>query len=155
MTIAFLLSGCASIVSKTFYPIYVRTNPSNASVVITDKTGKEVFKGESPTTVYLKSGAGFFTRAEYQVRIGAPGYNEQTIPVTYKINGWYWGNILIGGLIGMLIVDPATGAMWKLATPPLDITLNKATASEGAPALKILTPEEVPPYLKGNLIPIK
>jgi hypothetical protein len=24
------------------------------------------------------------------------------------------GNIVFGGLIGLLIVDPATGAMWKL-----------------------------------------
>lgn len=30
------------------------------------------------------------------------------------MDGWYWGNILFGGLIGMLAVDPATGAMYKL-----------------------------------------
>jgi len=30
------------------------------------------------------------------------------------MSGWYWGNILIGGLIGMLVVDPLTGAMYKL-----------------------------------------
>ncbi|WP_174263189.1 CsgG/HfaB family protein [Citrifermentans bemidjiense] len=30
------------------------------------------------------------------------------------MNGWYWGNIVFGGVIGLLIVDPATGAMWKM-----------------------------------------
>ncbi len=30
------------------------------------------------------------------------------------LDGWYIGNIIFGGLIGFLIVDPLTGAMWKL-----------------------------------------
>ena len=30
------------------------------------------------------------------------------------MDGWYAGNILIGGLLGLLIIDPATGSMWKL-----------------------------------------
>lgn len=30
------------------------------------------------------------------------------------MNGWYIGNLLFGGIIGLLIVDPATGAMWTL-----------------------------------------
>lgn len=30
------------------------------------------------------------------------------------MDGWYMGNLLFGGFIGFLIVDPATGAMWKL-----------------------------------------
>jgi hypothetical protein len=33
------------------------------------------------------------------------------------MDGWYIGNILFGGVIGFLIVDPATGAMWKLGDP--------------------------------------
>jgi hypothetical protein len=34
--------------------------------------------------------------------------------LTSTIDGWYWGNLLIGGIIGMVFVDPLTGAMWKL-----------------------------------------
>ena len=30
------------------------------------------------------------------------------------IDGWYWGNLFLGGILGMLAVDPATGAMWAL-----------------------------------------
>lgn len=30
------------------------------------------------------------------------------------MDGWYVGNIIFGGLIGLLLVDPITGAMWKL-----------------------------------------
>ena len=42
-----------------------------------------------------------------------------------KVEGWYWGNILFGGLIGMIIVDPATGAMYKLDTEAVDVSLVK------------------------------
>ena len=44
------------------------------------------------------------------------GYEEQSQTLQSSMDGWYWGNFLFGGLIGMLAVDPATGAMYKL--PP-------------------------------------
>ena len=40
-----------------------------------------------------------------------------------RMNGWYLGNIIFGGLIGALIVDPATGAMWTFKEN--DIMMNK------------------------------
>ena len=30
------------------------------------------------------------------------------------VSGWYFGNILFGGLLGIVAIDPATGAMYKL-----------------------------------------
>jgi hypothetical protein len=72
LVVSFSLSGCASIVSKTSYPVLIRTEPKGSFVSITDRKGKEIFKGQSPATVNLKSGAGFFTKAEYQVRLSSP-----------------------------------------------------------------------------------
>ncbi|HCA7379988.1 TPA: hypothetical protein MX316_006554, partial [Pseudomonas aeruginosa] len=43
-----------------------------------------------------------------------PGHADTVVNLKSGVSGWYWGNILIGGLIGMLIVDPATGAMYSL-----------------------------------------
>lgn len=76
------------------------------------------------------------------------------VPVNYKLNGWYFGNLLLGGVIGMLIVDPATGSMWKLDTPPLSVTLLKPTAMI-EPALKILAIDEVSDVVKVNMVQIK
>ena len=42
------------------------------------------------------------------------------------INGWYFGNIIFGGLIGMLAVDPATGAMYTLSPKEVLATLHVA-----------------------------
>jgi len=149
-----LFSSCATLFGKSSYPISINSNPSGAVVAITDKRGKEVYKGQSPATVTLKSSAGYFSRAEYQVKITSPGYSELIVPVNYKLNGWYFGNLFIGGLVGMLIIDPATGAMWKLETPPINVTLNKSTASSGTPTLNVLEISAVPETMKGHLVAI-
>jgi hypothetical protein len=150
-----LFSSCATIFGKSSYPVSINSNPAGATVSITDKKGKEVYKGASPATVTLKSGAGFFSKAEYQVKISSTGFAEQVIPVNYKLNGWYFGNLLIGGVIGMLIVDPATGAMWKLDTPPINVTLNKSTASTEMPTLKIVDIASISQNLKDKLVRVK
>lgn len=153
MIIPTIIISCATILGKSSYPVSINTNPNGATISITDKKGKEVYKGQSPSTVTLKSGGGFFVKAEYQVKISANGYNEMIVPVNYKLNGWYFGNLLLGGVIGMLIVDPATGAMWKLDTPPISVTLSRPTAMS-APTLKILSVDEVSNAVKENMVRI-
>jgi hypothetical protein len=150
------LSSCASIVSRSTYPVNVRTEPKGASISITDKKGNEVYKGSSPATVELKAGAGFFTRAEYRVRISAAGYEEKIVPINFKIDGWYWGNLLIGGLLGMLIIDPATGAMWKISDPIIYETLEKSTLStSNIPTLRIIDIASIPEGYRDKLAQIK
>lgn len=154
-TLPILFSSCATIFGKSSYPVSISTNPKGANISITDKKSKEVYKGTSPATVTLKSGAGYFSKAEYKVKITAPGFGEQIIPVNYKLNGWYFGNLLFGGLIGMLIVDPATGAMWKLQTPPIYVTLDKLTETVTEPTLKIIDIKDVSESMKSNMIRLK
>lgn len=154
-TLPILFSSCATIFGKSSYPVSISTNPKGANISITDKKSKEVYKGTSPATVTLKSGAGYFSKAEYQVKITAPGFGQQIIPVNYKLNGWYFGNLLFGGLIGMLIVDPATGAMWKLQTPPIYVTLDKLTETVTEPTLKIIDIKDVSESMKSNMIRLK
>lgn len=155
-TLSLLLSNCATIVSKTSYPVSIDTSPSGVQVSVTDKKGKEIFKGKSPTVVRLKSGAGFFSRAEYQVRLTAKGFDEKIIPVTFKLNGWYFGNLVFGGIIGMLIVDPASGAMWRIDkfSDDINVVLSKSTAAVAEPTLKIIDIKDVPATMKGNLVRI-
>lgn len=154
MVMPVLITSCASILGKSAYPVSINSNPNGADISITDKKGKEVYKGQSPATVSLKSGAGFFSRAEYQVKISSKGYAEQVVPVIYKLNGWYFGNLFLGGFLGMLIIDPATGAMWKLDTPPISITLHKSNALN-TPTLEILNVNEVSDAVKANMVKIK
>ena len=88
LTVPLLFTSCATIFGKSSYPVSINTNPTGATISITDKKSKEVYKGTSPATVTLKSGAGYFSKAEYQVKLSSPGYGEQIIPINYKLNGW-------------------------------------------------------------------
>ena len=151
MVSIFLFSSCASIVSKSTYPLSINSSPSNAKVSITDKKGKEIYLGNTPATVKLKAGAGFFSKAEYQVKFSSMGYDEKIVPITFKLDGWYFGNLLWGGVLGMLIIDPATGAMWKIETEFLNETLSKSTASID-PEMKIMNINEIPDNWKTHLV---
>jgi hypothetical protein len=155
-TFLFLFQGCASILSKSSYPVHIRTQPAGADISITNKKGVEIFKGKSPATVSLKPGAGYFSRAEYQVKLTMGGYDEKILPVHFKLNGWYFGNLLIGGLLGMLIIDPATGAMWIIDknTGIVNETLEPSkppVVMNMSPELRIIDIKDVPEHLRASL----
>lgn len=112
---AFLTTtGCASIVGESQYPIAIRSTPAGAHFEVRNKSGELVHTGETPSSVTLKSSAGYFKGESYTVKFMKPGHADTVVNLKSGVSGWYWGNILIGGLIGMLIVDPATGAMYSL-----------------------------------------
>ncbi|MDA1343699.1 MAG: hypothetical protein O2966_07555 [Proteobacteria bacterium] len=62
----------------------------------------------------MASGAGYFDGDKYTLSFKKEGFQEKIATLDTEVNGWYFGNILFGGIIGMLIVDPSTGAMFKL-----------------------------------------
>ena len=54
--------------------------------------------------------------------------------------GWYLvGNFFMGGLIGYLIIDPLTGAMWNLTPKQLSTSLSKETARKQSAQKESLT----------------
>jgi uncharacterized protein YceK len=112
--VVLLASGCASIVSKSTYPVQISSNPAGAAVTVKDKNGMEAFTGTTPTTAMLSAGKSYFSSARYTLTFTKPGYATTTRVLDSSLDLWYLGNLLFGGLIGMLIVDPITGDMWKL-----------------------------------------
>ena len=150
-TVFFLFSSCASIVSKSTYPLTINSNPSNAEISIANKRGVEIYSGNTPAVVQLKASDGFFSKAEYSVRFSVPGYEERIVPVTFSLDGWYFGNIFLGGILGMLIIDPATGAMWKIDTDVINITLRQSAISVNS-ELRIMDINEIPENWKSKLV---
>lgn len=114
MFIGILLSSCATIVSKKEYPVNFSSSPAGCKVAVKRPDGSLVHQGTTPTTVTLPASAGFFQPAKYDVTFTTKRGQSKTIQFRSDIDGWYFGNLVFGGLIGMVIVDPATGAMWKL-----------------------------------------
>ena len=120
--------------------------------LIKDKKGIEIYTGNTPATLKLKSGAGFFSKARYQVTFEKVGYDKKVVPVEFKLNGWYFGNIIFGGPLGLLIIDPATGAMFKLETEFLNETLTKSVASVDTKELKLLDINNIPAEWRNHLV---
>ncbi len=147
-----VISGCASIVSDSSYPVALQSTPAGAAFTVTSKNGTVVHSGTTPATVTLKSGAGFFSAATYKITMKKAGHEPQVITVDATLDGWYIGNILLGGLIGMLIVDPATGAMWKLpeaASADLSQKISGQGLEKGQ--LQVVSLDQVPQEMRTNL----
>jgi len=148
--------GCASIVGKDLFPLTINSNPDGAKIVVKDEHGRAVFSGQTPTTVSLNAGESYFHAKEYTITFSKEGFADQQAVVKATISGWYFGNILFGGLIGFLIVDPITGKMWKLPDTPVVGNLYAKTAESGnSQSLQIVTIDQIPADVRSTLVALK
>ncbi len=138
--------GCASIIGKSSpEPLNVRSTPDQARVVITDEGGVKIFEGKTPTILSLEKKRGFFSGKKYNVTLSKDGFKDKNVVVDTQVGGWYiGGNLLFGGLIGWLIVDPATGAMWTLNTNEINATL-ESFPTPTAPLVPVSSPASPAP----------
>ncbi|WP_231670504.1 hypothetical protein [Pseudomonas mandelii] len=153
LTATLLTSGCASIVGDSKYPVNVSSTPSGADFTIKNKDGVVVHNGSTPNTVTLPSGRGYFKGEAYTITFKKAGYADTSATLETSMSGWYWGNLLFGGLIGMLVVDPLTGAMYKL---PADAAGNFGSPLPGeAPkSLTLLEIDQLSPSDRAALVRI-
>lgn len=151
---AVAVTGCASIISDSNYPVTVNSSPDGAKFQITNlDNGMTVMKGETPATVTLKASDGFFSGAEYAVKFEKDGYEAQDFMIDSKIDGWYFANLLFGGVLGFLVIDPATGAMWKL-DESLMVSMSKDEDAENK-TVSVLTLDDVPVSLRDKMVRIQ
>jgi hypothetical protein len=147
--LALASSGCATIVAKSTQKVQVSSEPAGATVTITNRAGNVVHTGTTPLTATLRKGAGYFKKEAYLLRFTKDGYQPQDLELHGEMSGWYIGNILFGGLIGMVAVDPNTGAMWRLVPKAPSVTLAPLKAArpveQGGPMLISL--DEVPAHV--------
>lgn len=115
-------TGCATIVSGRTQDVMIRSNPSGAKVTI-----DEVVSGTTPMVANL------LRKKRHQVSITKNEYTEVTQATTRGFNWWYIGNILFGGIIG-LIVDPITGSIFDIEPAEINVTLPKEEPTVVSPA---------------------
>lgn len=122
--------GCASIIDGGPQLIPMKSYPSEANLSIIDLySGDKIYNGKTPYTASLARGAGYFKKARYKIIVDKEGYANKEIIIEGSPNGWYiGGNLFLGGLIGWLIVDPATGAMWTLYPKDINADLKMETS---------------------------
>ncbi|MDP2906008.1 MAG: TonB family protein [Candidatus Omnitrophota bacterium] len=105
------LVGCATIIHGGRQKIPVKSYPSGATVSV------NMIKVETPGVINL-------SRSEPMVilRFEKDGYEPVEVTLIRTTDGWIWGNLFIGGLIGIAI-DYSTGAAYQLSPNAVNVTL--------------------------------
>lgn len=156
LVICMMFYGCASIVSKSSYPVALNSQPEGADVTVTDETGKVVFNGKTPTTITLDTKKGYFRGKDYKITFCKEGCSSYTTQLKKSVDGWYiFGNLFFGGLIGYLIVDPLTGAMWTLDKEVIAVLDQEVQSTLKASNLNIFSLEDVPENIKHLLVRVR
>lgn len=158
-----LLTSCATIVGTDTQNVTVISNPSDADVLITDDRGVNVSQGKTPLSVTLKKSDGsYFGGIDYVLTVSKDGYSSQAVSLNTTPNGWYiGGNLLFGGLIGWLAVDPFSGKMYTLNPKEVSVSLmsdmrktSNVKVTDKGKMIKIHLYEDLTDEMKGKLIEI-
>ncbi len=156
-TLVVSLAGCASILDPGPRRITVKSEPSDAKVTVFDRTWQAVDTQQTPAILHLERGDGYFEGANYHLVIEKDGYQKYKIDVKSSIEGLYFANIILGGLVGMLIVDPITGSMYTLTPTDISVVLNKQSAGikleKGS--IYVMLRQDLPDEFASRLIPVQ
>jgi hypothetical protein len=137
-----IVSGCASIVHGGPRRVPVASSPPGARVSIYDRSNALVMWNTTPFVAQLPVKYGYFKGQAYRLEFELPGHAPASVNLNSAVSGWYWGNLVFGGLIGMLIVDPLTGAMFNLKPEKIEQPLSASQAQvihRGEGLLVVLT----------------
>jgi hypothetical protein len=96
------------------------------TITVRDRDGKVLQTATAPFTLTVERGSGYFKGNALTATATAADGTTETREIDTSVSGWYWGNLVFGGLIGMVIVDPLTGAMFYL---PDDVNMNPVAAT--------------------------
>ncbi len=108
------LGACASVMHGTRQDVGISSNPSGAQVSV---DGQPL--GTTPVVAHLRR------KENHIVHLELAGYKPYDTTVTRSVSGWVWGNIVIGGLIG-LAVDAISGGLYKLTPEQVSASLLSA-----------------------------
>lgn len=120
------LSGCATIVHSGPRSIPIASSPAGAKVAIYDRSNTLVMTNTTPFVAELPVKYGYFKGQSYRMEFELPGHATAVVNLDSSVSGWYFANLVFGGLIGMLIVDPLTGAMFNLKPEKIEQPLSVA-----------------------------
>jgi hypothetical protein len=130
------LSGCASIVHNGPREVSIASEPPGAKVSIYNRGNVLVSTNTTPFVAQLEPKYGYFKGEAYRLVFEKDGFVPSEALLKSEVSGWYFGNLVFGGLIGMLAVDPATGAMFNIVPTKVQHSLSASapTAADSSAA---------------------
>lgn len=111
------LIGCAAIIHGSIQKVPVSSSPAGATVTV---NGQQT---NTPGVLALER-----NQKEYTLVFEKKGYKTVQVKLVRSVDGWVWGNIIFGGLIG-LAVDFGTGSAYKLSPEAVNVVLAEQGSS--------------------------
>ncbi|NIA21416.1 MAG: PEGA domain-containing protein [Anaerolineaceae bacterium] len=108
--------GCATIMHGRTQTISITSDPPGATARV------------GPSTIVTPGQVTLDTNKSYTVTFEMPGYAMSSAVISKKASGWLWGNILIGGIPG-LIIDLASGSANRLRPEVVHARLQPLSSS--------------------------
>jgi hypothetical protein len=113
----FFFYGCASIISGSKQQMTFQSTPEGATVSV---NGRLV--GKTPISIQLDKKSG------QSLEFKKDGYQPVTMELTTHLDGWFWGNIILGGFIGST-TDGISGAVHEYSPSQYYVTLQPVSVT--------------------------
>ena len=117
LAFSLFLSSCCSIINGRSQDVGISSSPAGANVIVDGQN-----RGITPLTLQLERDE------NHTIVIEKEGFQSQSATMTKSVSGWIWGNLFIGGIVG-LVVDCCTGALWTLDPENVNTILPQAQVS--------------------------
>jgi hypothetical protein len=116
-------SGCATIVHGSQQDIRVVSNPAGAVVRVNLNNTATA----TPGVVALRR-----KEIGYILTFEKEGYKPVEVSLRRTVSGWQFGNIIFGGIIGM-VIDFSNGSAYKLTPAEAEVILEETNVAKGKP----------------------
>lgn len=120
LILSVIISGCATVMSGSTQQVTFQSTPDDALVKI---DGRPI--GKTPLTVQLDKKAG------QTLTIEKEGYKAFSTAMDTTMDSWFWGNIIIGGLLGST-TDNVSGAINEYSPGQYIITLEPLAVTQSS-----------------------
>ncbi len=122
-------SACATIIHGRSQDVTFASQPPGATVRIDGAV-----KGVTPTSITLRR------NKHYVVTFEKDGYEPEERVLKSKVSPWVLGNVIVGGLVG-LVIDLSAGGAWKLSEDEVNVGLHPVGGHELQQGMEDVSPQ--------------
>ena len=112
-------TACSSIFNGSQQDVQIKSSENGAQITINGNN-----RGQTPAIIKLQRGQ------SHLIEIKKEGYETYRITTGKSLTGWFWGNLLCGGLVGM-VIDLASGNAYDIEPDIVFAQMSKTTAMLG------------------------
>jgi hypothetical protein len=109
--LAALAGGCATVTSGKNQMLSFDTDPAGADCTLV-QSGIDIARLKTPNTISVHRAS-----SPLIVACSKPGYQQTRAMISSTTSAGAWGNLVVGGIIGVMI-DQSSGAAFRYYDPP-------------------------------------